>query len=60
MDSGFRKRSQNLKHYTPCHINLKMINSIYKKLNGEEIPVSQTSNPMSLVMFVIQIKYIET
>jgi len=24
----------------------KLINSIYKKLNGEEIPMSQTSNPM--------------
>jgi len=43
----FRKRSQKFKTlYALSHKSKKMINSIYKKLSGEEIPVSQTSNPM--------------
>jgi DNA-binding MarR family transcriptional regulator len=43
----FRKREGSSKTlYTLSHKSRKMINSLYKKLNGEEIPVHPTRNPM--------------
>jgi len=45
----FRKRSGNKKAlYEISYKGRRMIGSIYKKLNGEEIPVSPSVNPMFL------------
>ena len=50
----FRKRSQKFKTlYALSHKSKKMINSIYKKLSGEEIPTSLSANPM----FAKNVKY---
>ena len=43
----FRKREGVHKTlYSLSYKTKRVVNSIYKKLNGEEIPTSQTSNPM--------------
>jgi hypothetical protein len=45
----FRKRSGQYKGlYQLSYKAVRMISSIYKKLNGEEIPVSLSQNPMFL------------
>jgi hypothetical protein len=45
----FRKRHGNTKAlYEISYKGKRLISSVYKKLNGEEIPVSPTSNPMFL------------
>tara|TARA_R110000772_G_C13067048_1_gene415943 strand:- start:140 stop:574 length:435 start_codon:yes stop_codon:yes gene_type:complete len=43
----FRKREGVHKTlYSLSYKTKRVVDSIYKKLNGEEIPISQTSNPM--------------
>lgn len=43
----FRKRSGKVKAlYEVSYNTRRMLSSMYKKLNGEEIPVSPASNPM--------------
>ena len=32
--------------YSVSYKTQRMVNTVYKKLSGEEIPMSQTSNPM--------------
>jgi hypothetical protein len=45
----FRKRSGKYKAlYQLSYKAVRMISSLYKKLNGEEIPVSLSQNPMFL------------
>jgi len=45
--SVFRKRQGNKKTlYEISYKGKRMISSIYKKLNGEEIPMSESGNPM--------------
>lgn len=45
--SVFRKREGNKKTlYEISYKGKRMISSIYKKLNGEEIPMSESANPM--------------
>ena len=45
--SVFRKREGNKKTlYEISYKGKRMISSIYKKLNGEEIPMSESGNPM--------------
>ena len=45
--SVFRKRQGNKKTlYHLSHKGKRMITSVYKKLNGEEIPMSESANPM--------------
>lgn len=42
----FRKRTKSRSLYEISYKGRRMIGSIYKKLNGEEIPESLTSNPI--------------
>ena len=45
--SVFRKRQGNKKTlYELSYKGKRMISSVYKKLNGEEIPMSESANPM--------------
>ena len=45
--SVFRKRQGNKKTlYELSYKGKRMISSVYKKLNGEEIPMSESVNPM--------------
>lgn len=45
--SVFRKRQGNKKTlYELSYKGKRMISSLYKKLNGEEIPMSESANPM--------------
>ena len=45
--SVFRKRQGNKKTlYEISYKGKRMISSVYKKLNGEEIPMSESANPM--------------
>ena len=54
--SVFRKRQGNKKTlYELSYKGKRMISSIYKKLNGEEIPMSESGNPM----FATNVSYID-
>ena len=46
MDRGVRKDKVKTKTLSLSYKSQRVITSIYKKLNGEEIPTSQSTNPM--------------